>query len=112
MAADFLEQAAALHNIPISMYIKRCVSEAIQQMYPSPIDADNFDSLEAFLIGNGFKKDIKPGWMNIVVMAEPGNLVLTQLKTLATAQKCRPEELALQYITDAVTRNMIKLHQD
>ncbi len=103
--ADFLEHAAALHKIPADLFIKRCVSEILEPMHHQFQEPDNFNSLEDFLVGNGLKKSIKPGWEHLVIMTEPGNSILSEVKKLAQAQKCRPEELALRYIIEGVRRN-------
>lgn len=99
LAPDFLEEIAALHNIEPSLYIKRCISDGVRHMYPEMTSRQDFDSLEEFFIGHGFRKPVKTGWQHIVVMAEPGNTVLEQLRAVAASQQCRPEELALKFIT-------------
>lgn len=104
LAPDFLEQAAALHNIEPALYIKRCIADKIRHMYPEITTQQDFDSLEEFFIGHGFRKPVKAGWQHIVVMAEPGNMVLAQLRALALSKQCRAEDLALQFLTEAVAR--------
>lgn len=53
---DFIEKAAEHHGIPPEVFITRVLSEAVNEFRPPIIDASEFDSLDAFLKGNSYRK--------------------------------------------------------
>lgn len=103
--ADFLEQAAAFHNIPPAIYIMRCIADGVAHMYPAITMRQDSNSLDEFFIGHGLRKPDKTGWQNIVLMAEPGDPVLEQLREFAASNELRAEELALQCIREMLAEH-------
>lgn len=53
---DFIEKAAAHHGITPEMFIKRVLNESVDEFRPPVIDASEFNNLDAFLKGNGYRK--------------------------------------------------------
>lgn len=53
---DFIEKAAEHHGIPPEVFIKRVLNKSVDEFRPPIIDASQFDSLDAFLKGNQYRK--------------------------------------------------------
>lgn len=53
---DYIEKAAAHHGITPEMFIKRVLNESVDEFRPPVKDASEFDNLDAFLKGNGYRK--------------------------------------------------------
>lgn len=53
---DYIEKAAAHHGITPEMFIKRVLNESVDEFRPAVKDASEFDNLDSFLKGNGYRK--------------------------------------------------------
>lgn len=53
---DYIEKAAEHHGITPEVFIKRVLNENIDEFRPPLKDVSEFNSLNDFLAGNGFRK--------------------------------------------------------
>ena len=53
---DFIVKAAERHGITPEMFIKRILNESVDEFRPPVKDASEFNNLDAFLKGNGYRK--------------------------------------------------------
>lgn len=98
MTPEYLERIAQYHQISTELYIKRLLSQSVDHMHPEIKDISNFDSLDECFIANGLRKCTNNRWHTVVLMTEPENPLLVQLRQQAEQLQLSQEDLALQYI--------------
>lgn len=105
MTPEYLDRVAHYHRISTELYIKRLLSQSVDHMHPEMKDISNFDCLDSFFIANGLRKSIKNRWHTVVLMTEPENPLLVQLRQRAEQLQQSPEDLALQFIAEGMAKH-------